>query len=99
MSKKIYYFHYRPDKGRNNSGMTFAIRKNELHIEVAAAVCNPKDNFCKRIGRDIATGRLEKRCPQSFDNVTSMCDWIGFFTGCREFADHILYVCGNLRTE
>lgn len=57
----IKYFHIRSKTlDKTKGGITYAIEvdDNDIVLNVAAAVCHPKDNFCKAIGRTIATGRL-----------------------------------------
>lgn len=40
-------------------GLTIAYRKlDNGDVEVGEAYCNPQDNFCRRIGRAISTGRI-----------------------------------------
>lgn len=70
---KIRYIHLRvhdfPAPGDDQDallspfgGTTIAYRLlDEKTIEYAVAECNDKDNYNKKIGRDIATGRLLKK--------------------------------------
>jgi len=37
-----------------------AIRTSKNHLCISASLCSHNDNFCKKIGRDIASGRLNK---------------------------------------
>ena len=39
-------------------GVTVAFEVNGNTLVLAFAECSRKDNFCKRIGRDVASGRL-----------------------------------------
>ena len=44
----------------NRGGLTIAYRYVDAnHVNMAIARCNVRDNFCRRIGRAIALGRLE----------------------------------------
>jgi hypothetical protein len=44
-----------------HGGWTLAqVFKGDELVAEAVAVCSPRDNYCKRIGRDIATGRALK---------------------------------------
>ena len=61
----IKYIHYRYKRfdgtPHTKGGETFAyVVHANGSVTVARALCNPKDNYCKRIGRDISTGRLIK---------------------------------------
>ena len=53
----FYYFH-----GRLVTGERFTIcsSPNGQKTTVAIALCSDKDNFCRRIGRNISRGRIEK---------------------------------------
>ena len=72
MKEKPYFIHIRnhtyrqefgdwfPDGYAPTGGATIAVVYNpdlEVHI-YAVALCNPKDNYNKKIGRKIAEGRL-----------------------------------------
>lgn len=37
-----------------------AEKRNDETFAFSLALCSPKDQFCKKIGRNIATGRLRK---------------------------------------
>lgn len=59
----IKYFHFRPRNGLNQvlpGGFTVAYRFNDAygHYEYAMSRCSPEDNFCRKIGRVKAEGRL-----------------------------------------
>jgi hypothetical protein len=48
---------------RNASGLPFATLASAQvgkHIHFAASVCGPRDQFSRKIGRHISTGRLHK---------------------------------------
>ncbi len=63
---RVYYLHLRyedpndPLKVETHGGATVAFRRysTEEGWEVAVAVCNLSDNFCRKIGRTIAHNRL-----------------------------------------
>lgn len=63
---RVYFLHIRYEDENNSSlfsthgGVTIAYRylSESKKWEVAVAECNIKDNFCKKIGRTIATNRL-----------------------------------------
>lgn len=58
---KVRVFHIR-DKLMPNTAATLAIQKQEDDtFAYGVSICSPNDQFCKRIGRAIATGRLRKR--------------------------------------
>lgn len=57
MPEKTYYQHFRTDLLRPT---TVAYRVEGSNVIYTKAVCGPKDQFCRKIGRDIATGRLNK---------------------------------------
>lgn len=44
----------------SNGGATFACMKVNDKYYWDVAYCNPKDNFCRKYGNAIATGRLKK---------------------------------------
>ena len=48
--------------GKGGRTLAFRVKEDTDNIlfAVGYAQCSPKDNFCKRIGRAIAEGRLEK---------------------------------------
>lgn len=56
--QETFYGHRRTPS--NNGGMTVAWRAdvNSNVLVYSVARCSTKDNFCKKIGRDIASGRL-----------------------------------------
>lgn len=41
-----------------HGGITAAYEVKDNHIEYSIAKCHRKDNFCKKVGRDIAIGRF-----------------------------------------
>lgn len=48
----------KPTKG----GLTIAFQRNgDLEVTYNIAKCNDKDNFCRRIGRQVAAGRLKNK--------------------------------------
>lgn len=66
-SQKEYYYHIRPRNGMNKiienpdkPSYTFAGIKQNGELRVGFARCSPKDQFCKKKGRDIAKGRAIK---------------------------------------
>lgn len=61
MSVKFLHVRLLNESGRPlpKGGVTVAYRQDDEKIfEVSYAFCNPKDHYCKKIGRDISTGRL-----------------------------------------
>lgn len=57
----IKYAHIRPNMDPRSGGYTIAFERiNDRVVNAAIARCNPKDNFNKKLGRQIAKGRLEK---------------------------------------
>lgn len=61
MSKVSFIHRRRISNGiiQNNGGQTIAFRElNNGKIEYASALCNPKDNFSRAMGRVKAEGRL-----------------------------------------
>lgn len=47
---------------------------DKISIDIGIAVCHPKDNFNKSIGRNVAAGRMEKRvilCISKEDDTSS----------------------------
>lgn len=63
---KAKVFHFRDvdfaGKVTNTGGATFAFVQNGDSWLYSVARCSWRDNFSKKIGRDIAIGRLEKGC-------------------------------------
>ena len=60
---KIQFIHRRPictTQGdfASRGGMTVAYRPGDGFVEYSIAHCSSKDNFNKKLGRGIATGRL-----------------------------------------
>lgn len=55
------YIHIRSDEGRGSVTVAYKIENNTVSYNIAR--CCPTDNFCRRIGRNIARGRLEKHGP------------------------------------
>lgn len=61
---KIQFIHRRPictvaGHFSSRGGMTVAYRPGDGFVEYSIAQCSSKDNFNKKLGRDIAAGRLE----------------------------------------
>lgn len=52
--------YYTAQKLLEKGGCTFAYKVTDNKIQVSKALCSPRDNYCKHIGRDIATGRFIK---------------------------------------
>ena len=95
MDDKVYYFHYR-FYTTGWRAFTFAIRKNaNSHIEIGTAMCSPKDQFCRKIGREIALGRLNN-LPPAVADVKALREHIKNITNDYAIADHIGYVCRKL---
>ena len=57
MEERDYFFHGVTTDHRR---FTLCARENGDFMNVTIALCSHKDNFCKKIGRDISRGRLEK---------------------------------------
>jgi hypothetical protein len=64
-TSRIYFIHLRyedekyPDQSDPRGGITVAFRHVlGTHWEIALAKCNVTDNFCKKVGRTIASNRL-----------------------------------------
>jgi len=96
---KVFYIHlrYKNDDGSvaNQGGLTIAWRQHENSessnektvnvLEVAIARCNILDNFCRRVGRAIATGNLnyDRYWLHQVDNSdinainTDVCNFVG----------------------
>jgi len=55
---KPYFIH-----SKTKSGKRFTAAGNYIgnKIEIGYALCGNKDQFCKKIGRDIAEGRAKKK--------------------------------------
>lgn len=55
----VRFAHIR-DKQQPRGGVCYAVEVNAADevIAFAVAVCHPRDNYCRRIGRAIALGRL-----------------------------------------
>lgn len=84
---KTFFVHlrYYNDAGQptNTGGITIAYQDEGEKLRVAFSRCHWNDNFCRRIGRNIATGRLasgdcwliDKSIDKSvFDTVISFVD-------------------------
>lgn len=56
----IKFFHVRNKEQIGKGGITYALELDDKYtvLRMAKAVCNPKDNFNKRVGRVMAQGRL-----------------------------------------
>jgi len=64
---KIQFIHRRPVDAAtrdfsSRGGFTVAYRAvpEDNHVEYSVAVCSDRDNFNKKLGRDIAAGRLTR---------------------------------------
>lgn len=67
MSDKVRVFHIR-DKNLPNTAATLAIQKQDDDtFAFGISICSPTDQFCRKIGRAIATGRLAKRALYAID--------------------------------
>lgn len=63
----VFYTH-----GTDNSGRRFTIaakKINENTVQFGLAICNERDNFCRKIGRKIAEGRAVARPVQVLEMV------------------------------
>jgi hypothetical protein len=59
---RIYFVHLRNPLNLNRGGMTVAFTPSaDGFIEFAIAKCSDADNFNKKVGRTIASNRLQKR--------------------------------------
>lgn len=54
----IIHSHNKPDGHRTSAYIIRGTTDEYMIVAVATANCNPKDNFCRRVGRLIAKGRL-----------------------------------------
>ena len=52
-------------------GATIAYREIDGGVEYAVALCSEKDHYNKKIGRQIARGRLEAKVPAFYGTVSS----------------------------
>ena len=53
------YFHILDKTGRKTG--TMAISQDKSHIyNISASLCSKKDSFCRKLGRDITRGRIER---------------------------------------
>lgn len=60
-NNKIFIFHTNPvGKGKIKRRITIAARIEGKHLDIAIGRCSKQDQFCKKIGRMIAIGRLTK---------------------------------------
>ena len=59
---QLYIRHYHSDFTKDYGGRNFTVAlRQKPHsgtVDVALAICNPKDQFCKRTGRLLAVERL-----------------------------------------
>ena len=54
---KTYYLHSTAKSGRR---FTLAATVKDDNLLIGSALCSNKDQFCRRIGRNISEGRLNK---------------------------------------
>lgn len=61
---QVRHFHYGKDRSVNEGVVTVAYDDKRNFVHCGIAWCSPKDNFCKKKGRDKAIGRLrsQKHC-------------------------------------
>lgn len=57
MTDKTYFHHIRTGLKRPT---TVAYRVNGTQVVYNYAQCSDKDHFCKKVGRDVSSGRLSK---------------------------------------
>lgn len=55
---KLKFLHLRSENNKGAVSIGYIIEGNKCTYTIAH--CNPRDNFCRRIGRAICAGRLEK---------------------------------------
>lgn len=60
---KLKFFHLRSKTSNRGTTIAYYIEVEAKRVYYRVARCNPKDNFCYRIGRDISSGRLKKHGP------------------------------------
>ena len=64
MKSEVRYLHIRNHNKEGQllprGGITVAVKKEGNEFKSYIAHCSDKDVFCKRIGRSVAAGRLEK---------------------------------------
>lgn len=64
--RKLIYHH---NSQNPNDRFTFVGEVDDDSIKISAAKCKDKDNFCKRLGRTIAEGRLSKNLVDFQDTI------------------------------
>lgn len=65
----VFYTHGTSDSGRR---FTIAAKKIDANtVQFGLAICNQRDNFCRKIGRRIAEGRAVVRPVQILEIVDS----------------------------
>ena len=69
---KIKYYHIRPQSGTGGTTIAYYLDHETKTVYYNVARCGPYDNFCYRIGRKIAAGRLDKHGPVAEYQFT---DW------------------------
>jgi hypothetical protein len=77
MNPKVYYVHDHclSIDGINVQRRTIGLYPSDMGIIVSAAYCRLEDNFSRRIGRDIVTGRIQKYLRTEDESIanTAMC--------------------------
>jgi hypothetical protein len=76
---EVKYFHLRSGEYKvvdNKGGMTFAWQIKPDGIYVSYAVCSVKDNFNKKVGRELATKRLEEGIVQIINTEVIVKNYI-----------------------
>lgn len=88
VSSKVHYFHMRnwcwlDDTPHGRGGTTVAARliPGSNVVKYAVANCSLKDNFCRKVGRNIAEMRLRsEKAKHNFKVVKDPTQWLNEFS-------------------
>ena len=61
------FFYHRNKTGQKKATFAGVVNEEDNQLRIGLSICNPKDNFCKKIGRLIAEGRACKKPEQIID--------------------------------
>ena len=93
--KQVFFVHARPIRGLNweaTRGATFAVKyvNKVVGFKMAVALCGKKDNFNRKLGRQIAESRLKstgwwkaKGLSSVISNIHEICAERGFIVPVR----------------
>lgn len=71
----VRFLHLRSELGRGAVTIAYRVQDKEVHYVIAK--CNPQDNFCRRIGREICLGRMATAVQRKHEDRIKKMNFVG----------------------